>query len=472
MPGRILVVDDMLPNIKLLEAKLASEYYEILTAFSGIEAIEKAEKESPDLILLDVMMPDLDGFETCRRLKGNPLTQHIPVVMVTALSDSTDRVRGLEAGADEFLTKPVRDLPLFARVRSLIRLKTLMDAYRIREATSTEFGALKKDLLGVAVVKGASVAVLADDNLTQMSLKRILEKDQHRITPFGTVEELQEGIPGGNFDILIVPLRLKGEDMLRSCVALRNNEKSRQLPILLMAEEEDEPILAKALELGLNAYILRPIDQHELRARVATQVRRLRYQERLRNTYEMSINLALTDELTGLYNRRYFNAHLDSLLAQAEKEHKSTTVLILDIDFFKKINDTYGHDEGDKVLVDVAKRLMRSVRDADLVARLGGEEFVAVLPDTRTGIGLQVAERLRRSMEGTPFSLLSGQEIPVTISIGMACTRNEADLDRHRMLKVADEALYKAKRSGRNRVVVGSFAATSVASMGKDKAVS
>ncbi|MCA3269461.1 MAG: diguanylate cyclase, partial [Thalassospira sp.] len=326
--------------------------------------------------------------------------------------------------------------------------------------------------LGVAVVKGASVAVLADDNLTQMSLKRILEKDQHRITPFGTVEELQEGIPGGNFDILIVPLRLKGEDMLRSCVALRNNEKSRQLPILLMAEEEDEPILAKALELGLNDYILRPIDQHELRARVATQVRRLRYQERLRNTYEMSINLALTDELTGLYNRRYFNAHLDSLLAQAEKEHKSTTVLILDIDFFKKINDTYGHDEGDKVLVDVAKRLMRSVRDADLVARLGGEEFVAVLPDTRTGIGLQVAERLRRSMEGTPFSLLSGQEIPVTISIGMACTRNEADLDRHRMLKVADEALYKAKRSGRNRVVVGSFAATSVASMGKDKAVS
>ena len=362
----LLIEDD--DNIRLaLRLSLEDEGYSVVEAANGSLGLEAFAQATPDVVLLDLRLPDISGFEVCRLIRQKSV---VPIIMVTAQTDTHDLVAGLEAGADEFLTKPVRDLPLFARVRSLIRLKTLMDAYRIREATSTEFGALKKDLLGVAVVKGASVAVLADDNLTQMSLKRILEKDQHRITPFGTVEELQEGIPGGNFDILIVPLRLKGEDMLRSCVALRNNEKSRQLPILLMAEEEDEPILAKALELGLNDYILRPIDQHELRARVATQVRRLRYQERLRNTYEMSINLALTDELTGLYNRRYFNAHLDSLLAQAEKEHKSTTVLILDIDFFKKINDTYGHDEGDKVLIDVAKRLMRSVRDADLVARL------------------------------------------------------------------------------------------------------
>ena len=143
MSARILVVDDVMVNVRLLEAKLASEYFHVLTASGGETALEVARAERPDLVLLDVMMPGMDGFEVCRRLKTNPATAEIPVVMVTALSDVSDRLRGLEAGADDFLTKPVKDLALFARVRSLLRLKMLMDEWRIRAATGEQLGAIE-----------------------------------------------------------------------------------------------------------------------------------------------------------------------------------------------------------------------------------------------------------------------------------------------------------------------------------------
>src|SRR5216684_9335668 len=140
MTARVLVVDDVELNVKLLEAKLSSEYFQVIPAYNGPTALELADSELPDIILLDVMMPRMDGFEVCRRLKANPRTTDIPVVMVTALSDIADRLRGLEAGADDFLTKPVSDIALFARVRSLVRLKRMMDELRLREDVCRQFG--------------------------------------------------------------------------------------------------------------------------------------------------------------------------------------------------------------------------------------------------------------------------------------------------------------------------------------------
>src|SRR5690606_13687220 len=140
MTARILVVDDIPANVKLLEARLLAEYFEVVTAYSGAEALEACENGKIDVVLLDVMMPDMDGFEVCRRLKADAATQHIPVVMVTALDQVSDRVRGLEAGADDFLTKPVNDLQLMTRVKSLVRLKTLTDELRLRAATTRNIG--------------------------------------------------------------------------------------------------------------------------------------------------------------------------------------------------------------------------------------------------------------------------------------------------------------------------------------------
>jgi two-component system cell cycle response regulator len=463
MPGRVLIVDDIAPNIKLLEAKLSAEYYDVIAATSGMEALKIAQEQLPDIILLDVMMPEMDGFETCKRLKADPITQHIPVIMVTALSDTRDKVRGLEAGADEFISKPIRDLPLFARVRALVRLKTLMDAWRVREDTSADLGFFEKTQIAESTLKGADIAFLTEEKILFRHMQDALEKDQHTVHAFDTLESFRHALQKNHYDIAVSTLYISGKDVLMPCSQIRLKEKNRNIPILLVAEEADEPLLLKALEIGINDYIMRPIDSFELLARVRTQIRRLRYQQSLKENLEKSISLALTDELTKLYNRRYFNAHLDGLLQQSEEQNKSVVLLVIDIDKFKNINDTYGHDEGDKILVDVAQRLTKSIRDCDLVARLGGEEFVVVMPDARTGVGLQVAERLRNSMESRPFTLLSGQEIPVTVSIGLACSKEIKNIDRAALLKAADEALYKAKRSGRNRVVVGNIMRKQVA---------
>src|SRR6476469_6729773 len=160
MTARVLVVDDVELNVKLLEAKLASEYFEVVTAYNGHSALELAEAEPPDIILLDVMMPRMDGFEVCRQLKANQRTTDIPVVMVTALSDVADRLRGLEAGADDFLTKPVNDIALFARVRSLVRLKRMMEELRLREEVCGRFSSTISEDPPGADVKAASILLV------------------------------------------------------------------------------------------------------------------------------------------------------------------------------------------------------------------------------------------------------------------------------------------------------------------------
>src|SRR5215472_12929538 len=164
MSGRVLVVDDVEANVKLLEAKLSSEYFDVLTASSGYAALQIADTELPDVILLDVMMPRMDGFEVCRQLKANRQTTDIPVVMVTALSDVASRLRGLEAGADDFLTKPVNDTALFARVRSLVRLKRMMDELRLREEICGRFGTADPDEGPTIEVNGARVLLIEEQD--------------------------------------------------------------------------------------------------------------------------------------------------------------------------------------------------------------------------------------------------------------------------------------------------------------------
>jgi two-component system cell cycle response regulator len=208
----------------------------------------------------------------------------------------------------------------------------------------------------------------------------------------------------------------------------------------------------RALDIGVNDYIVRPIDVNELRARVRTQLRRKLYAERLRDTVSSAVELAITDPLTGLYNRRYLEAHMRSLVARASASAKPVCVLLLDIDHFKGINDTYGHDAGDDVLRDFSERLRRGVRGIDLVSRYGGEEFVLVMPETDVSFAASVAERLRGDVERTPFTTRSGSTFPVTVSIGLAEWRGPAD-SADALIKRADEALYSAKRTGRNRVV-------------------
>jgi len=252
---------------------------------------------------------------------------------------------------------------------------------------------------------------------------------------------------------MIVSLGLDGFDGLRLCSQVRSLDRTRGVPILMIAEAEDNARLLRGLEIGVNDYLVRPVDKNELLARVRTQIRRRRYTVRLRDNVQQSMEMAITDGLTGLYNRRYMESHLSTLVEQAAGRGKPLSLLVLDIDYFKSINDTHGHDAGDDVLREFAVRVKKSIRGIDLACRYGGEEFVIVMPETDMAVAALVAERIRRRIAGEPFAIDQGAKaIDVTLSIGLAALGGEQDTGAT-ILKRADQALYRAKRDGRNRVV-------------------
>ena len=451
MSARVLVVDDVPPNVKLLEAKLTSEYFDVISATSGEEALEAIEKTPPDIVLLDVMMPGMDGFEVCRRIKGNPRTAHIPVVMVTALDHPKDRVTGLEAGADDFLTKPVHDIALFARVRSLVRLKMLMDELRMREATGQALGF--EDDLRTEInepVTGARILLIDDQ---ERSASRVAEAlvDMGEVQIDAGDAGVADRAAANFFDLIIVSMGLANADGLRVCSQIRSIEATRHVPILIIVDENNSRELIRGLEIGINDYLVRPIDRNELVARSRTQIRRKRYSDRLRHDMHVNLQRATTDALTGLYNRHFLSGHLATALEVGRRTGKSVSLMVLDIDFFKAVNDSHGHVVGDTVLKEFADRMARNVRGIDLAARFGGEEFVVLLPDTDLGAALAIAERLRRETEAALFDA-GGRQMKITVSIGVAESGTHAATPID-LIKAADEALYEAKRSGRNRVV-------------------
>src|SRR6202041_1610394 len=212
----------------------------------------------------------------------------------------------------------------------------------------------------------------------------------------------------GNYDLLIVSLGLDNFDGLRLCSQARSLERTRQVPILAIADADNNARLLRGLEIGVNDYLLRPVDKNELLARARTQIRKRRYTDHLRDNVQNSIEAAITDALTGLHNRRYMETHLATLVEQAQSRGKPLTVLVLDIDFFKAVNDTHGHDAGDDVLREFAVRIKRWFRGIDLACRYGGEEFVVIMPETDMAVAAMVAERLRRRIAAEPFAIAQG----------------------------------------------------------------
>ncbi len=452
MTARVLIVDDIPTNVRLLEARLTAEYFEVVTATSGQQALDICASSDIDIVLLDVMMPGMDGFEVCRRLKGSSKTHHLPVLMITALDQPSDRVRGLEVGADDFLTKPVDDVQLLARVKSLVRLKALTDELRARAVTGQQI-AVEDALRAMDMIStsGGSILVIDTDQRHAERIKNYLSPE-HRVDILTQPADAVFQVTGEQYELAIVAMALTDFDPLRVCSQIRTVEHTRTLPIILVSDEADKPRVVRALDLGVNDFITRPIERNELAARVRTQIRRHRYALELRQSVSNTMAMAVTDDMTGLYNRRYFDRHLGVMLGKAQSQDRDMALMILDIDHFKSVNDNYGHDIGDAVLKEFAARLKRNIRGVDLACRFGGEEFVVLMPDTDYRQAETIAERVRQSISERHFDIGAERQLAVTVSAGV--TLNEAQSDTpESLIKRADVALYRAKREGRNRVV-------------------
>ena len=448
----MLIVDDIPTNVRLLEARLTAEYYDVITASSGREALDICAENDLDIVLLDVMMPEMNGFEVCAALKSDPKTHHLPVLMITALDQTSDRVRGLEAGADDFLTKPVDDVQLMARVKSLVRLKALTDELRARAQTGQQI-AVEDALRAMDAISSEDGRILLiDTDLRHAERIRGYLAANHRVDVLPNPQDAVLQVAGKDYELAIVSMAMGEFDPLRVCSQIRTLEHSRTLPIILVAEDTDRPRVMRGLDLGVNDFIMRPVERTELAARVRTQIRRHRYAVELRESVNHTLALAVTDELTGLYNRRYFERHLTLMLDKAREQDRDMAVMLIDMDFFKAVNDTHGHAVGDAVLREFALRLRRNIRGVDLACRFGGEEFVVLMPDTDFQQAQGVAERVRAAVSERPFDVGGGRSLTITISLGVAF--NEADTDvPETLIKHADIALYRAKREGRNRVV-------------------
>jgi two-component system cell cycle response regulator len=360
-------------------------------------------------------------------------------------------VRGLDSGADDFLTKPVDEIALIARVRSLVRLKCSIDELRARAAHGAEAGMM--DPAEALTLDGSERGrlLLVDEQRT--SSQRIVGA----LTPHHDVILSNE--PGealamareATIDLMVVSLGVGAFDGLRLCSQVRSHERTRNLPILLIADPEDRPKVLRGLELGVNDYLTRPIDRNELMARVRTNIRQKRYADRLRQSVQQYIEMALYDALTGLNNRRSFERRLPTMIETARQRGAALTMMILDIDHFKCVNDTHGHDVGDLVLKGFAAQLQEMVRGGDLLCRLGGEEFVVMMPGVDAAQAARIAERARRTTASREFAIDgSAGPVSITVSIGLAQSRD--DWDSADLYRRADRALYLAKSAGRNRV--------------------
>src|SRR6056297_90252 len=456
MTGRILVVDDVATNRIVMKVKLTSACYTVDQADCGAAALAAARDNQPDLILLDLVMPDMSGHEVLRRLKADPVTSHIPIILITALSDRTAKMEGLQAGADDFLTKPVDEVTLLARVRSLLRAQET--ARELRESGEPALGFAQSARPFDGREKPDIIALVASGPKGAMMWKTALDDrmgGQVCILPRDAALSGFAGADGESPDVFVIDADLAHRnDGLRLLSDLRSRPGTRHAAIVMILPQGESERAAIALDLGASDILYDPFDAEELAIRIRTQLGRKRQADLLRASARAGMEMAVTDSLTGLHNRRYAMFELDRILT---RPGRGVAVMMLDLDHFKQINDSHGHSVGDEVLRHVARRLQAQLRSGDLLARIGGEEFLVALPDTDRSSALDCAERLRAAVSGEPVKL-SGDTPPlsVTLSVGLTLTRSggQAADSAQSLIERADGALYGAKAEGRDQVTM------------------
>ena len=459
MAGTVLIVDDVSTNRLVLKAKLARSCYDTLQAGDGETALRLARTERPQLILLDMMLPDLDGVEVCRRLRADPETRDIPIIMVTAREDADSRLRALRAGADDFLTKPADELMLLARMRNLLRARQTEAELGARVPADAGFAEPAAAFEGA--VSAGRVALVARDRGAAIAWRNALATHMRQDFELLSPSEALNAREGAAPELFVIDADVErpgGGLQLMSELRARAATRHAALCIVLDAGVRDTGITA--LDQGAHELLPRDFEPRETALRLATQLRRKRRGDRLRDALHDELRLAVIDPLTELHNRRHAVQQLARIAGHARRAGQRYALMLLDLDRFKQVNDRCGHVAGDAVLVEVARRLRDGLRPSDLLARIGGEEFLVAMPGIDLGAARLAAERLRRTVEARPVTLpgAAGQ-VRVTLSVGLVIEDGTDGQDGISGIDRADRALRAAKSEGRNQVTVGLSAA-------------
>lgn len=460
MSGRILIVDDVATNRIVLKVKLMAVSYQVLQASSGTDALECARRDMPDLILLDQSLPDMNGVEVCKRLKDNPETVHIPIIIITDSTDNSTKISALRAGVDEFMAKPLDELNLLARVRSLLRARDTVEELRLRDSTARELGFAEAE---AGFTPPATIAMIAAMPVTSVAWKSALgKKFRHKAIVVNKEQALSHSAATPAADVFVIACDLaKPDEGLRLMSELRSRADTRHSAVVIVIPKGENGKSATALDLGANDVMFEGFDPEEMTLRLKAQIKRKKQADQLRETVRDGLRMAVIDPLTGLYNRRYAMPHLARIAERAKSTERTYAIMVLDLDRFKSINDTYGHAAGDIVLQEVANRIKENLRGVDMVARIGGEEFLVAMPDTHLNEARLAAERLCRVIDDRPVDLADDKgHVDVSLSIGVAMGGLHDDMRSvDQLIESADQALYLAKSDGRNKVTFSQAAA-------------
>ncbi len=440
MPNKtVMVVDDSATIRKILQRELSKGDYEVVPAKNGMEALAMLEwaDPPPDLLTIDIDMPHLNGFELCERIRkqadlDDERKRHIsqvPIIFVSANDTIEHRERAYKLEVVDFIGKP------FVPGKMLQTINNILNS----QEQFSDMTAL----------------IVEDSPFVSRIVRNILARHGLRILEVSDGEQALEVIKEEKFaiDIIITDYIMPGMSGEDLCRTLRSIEAFENVPIFFISSIDAKEVILNFFKVGASDYLPKPFIEEEFRARVVTHLRNRKYVKELELLNNQLKYQAEHDALTGIYNRRFFQNELASVFAQSRYSGEELCCVIIDLDYFKKVNDNFGHAFGDLVLQEFANTLVKNSRIIDNVARYGGEEFVILMPDTHLDDCKLIAEQLRKAAESTIYSD-GTTELQVTISIGGASLQDHVPESPDELLNMADEALYKAKENGRNRIEI------------------
>ncbi|MEQ9695795.1 diguanylate cyclase [Shimia sp. SDUM112013] len=462
MPGKILILDNVPTNRIVLKVKLSSAFYHVSQAATLNDAITQIRRDPPDLILVSAEnSTDGGGIEQCRTLVRIRPSLPIPVVLLTSEMTRGLRISALSAGAEDILEKPVSDPEFFARLRAILRVREAAEDMRLRARTTRALGF--SEAAAAQFDRQATLVIATQDPALGLRWRTLLKPlVPYALCMTSPAQALRRAHRGAAPDAFVIGVDPRHpEEGLRLLAEIRARSASRHCAVLVVIERPCDQSTVDAFDLGASAVMTHGFDPEEMALRLAAIIQQKRLRDRLDRSVRDGLEAAVTDPLTGLFNRRYALPQLRRMLARAGRDQRDMAVMVADLDHFKQVNDRYGHAGGDEVLKQVAHRMRTVLRPHDLLARIGGEEFLIALPGVATSEARRTAETLCDVIRRDPLPL-KGQDrqVSVTLSIGLGMV---SDLPRHLLedvevdaadllLKAADRALYGAKETGRDQV--------------------